>query len=88
MRIYGGVEVQFHLLLTYAISGCKSTLPPIYLMGRSPMYLFNRRLGEPAESVWKRSRKHEYLTPVGNKVNQKTEKRKAQLTKRVHRSPN
>jgi len=53
-----------------------STLPSLYLVGKSPMYPLNRGLGGFAEPVWKLSRKQEYLTPVGNKVHQKTEKQK------------
>jgi hypothetical protein len=53
-----------------------STLPSLYLVGKRPMYPLNRGLGGFAEPVWKLSRKQKYLTPMGNKVHQKTEKQK------------
>jgi hypothetical protein len=62
----GGIAPRIHNLGTNCRWVDNFTLRPFYLLGKSPRYPFDRRLGGTPESVWLLWRTEKAVSPAGN----------------------
>jgi hypothetical protein len=65
MKTDGGVDVSFHLFLTFALDAVKwsTACPPLYAWAQVPLYPLNRWLGEH-QSQSRHFEEEQYLLPL------------------------
>jgi hypothetical protein len=64
MKVYGGVDVEIHIMLRWVVSFKPR---PLYPWRKSPRYPLDKMLGGP-QNQFEQFEKRQFFTPIGSRT--------------------